>query len=165
MSHRERAHAHCSGRHLRAVLQLMRMRRRRCQRVTVGRQMGMQSHSGYIHCSHGIHRVQCVLQVQSRFQLGLGIQQLAVVCMLHAAHHIRIAALLVLFTFLSTSILEPDLNLTLWQWQRLRQLALPPYGYVPRRAILFLQLKTLEVGVDHTIFVLSASFAYKKRKK
>lgn len=162
MSHRERAHADSSGRHLRAVLQLMRMRRRRCQRVTVGGQMGMQSHSGYIHCGHGIHRVQRVLQVQSRLQLGLRIQQLAVVCMLHAAHYIRIAALLVLFTFLCTSILEPDLNLSLWQWQRLRQLALPAYGYVSWRAILFLQLKTLEVCVNHTVFILGASFAYKK---
>lgn len=131
MSHRERAHTHRSGRHLRAMLQLMRMRRRRCQRVTVGGQMWMQSHGGYIHGGHGIHRVQCVLQVQSRLQLGLSIKQLTVVRMLHAAHYIRIAALFVLFTLLCTSILEPDLHLTLGQRQRLRQLALAAYGDVP----------------------------------
>lgn len=165
MSHRERAHTHSCGGHLRAMLQLMRMRRRRCQRVTVGGQMRMQSHGGYIHGGHGIHRVQCMLQVQSRLQLGLGIQQLTVVRMLYAAHHIGIAALLVLFTFLCTSILEPDLHLTLRQRQRLRQLALPAYGDVPWCAILLLQFQTLEVGVDHAILVLGASFACKKKQK
>lgn len=99
----------------------------------------MQAHGGYVHRGHGIHRVgEGVRQMQAWLQLRLGVQQLAVVRVLHS-HYVGIAALLVLLALLGAPILEPDLHLALRQRQRLRQLTLPANGDVTGRAVLLLQ--------------------------
>lgn len=127
----------------------------------------MQAHGGNVHRRHGVHRVgQRVGQVQARLQLRFGVQQLAVVRMLHShAHHVRIATLLVLLALLGAAVLEPDLNLALRQRQRLGELALPPDGDVAGGAVLLLQLQALEVGVHHAVLILGAGFACKRDER
>lgn len=134
----------------------------------------VQPHRAHSH-AHGAHLVQ-VRQMQRRFEFRLGVHQQAGhglgTVVLRVGHHQRLAVqrhrsvfgLLLLFTVLGATVLEPDLDLPLGQLQRLGQFGLSPDGDVSRVVEFFLQLESLLVCVHDPVFVLGAGFPCERKR-
>ena len=71
----------------------------------------------------------------------------------------NVVPLLGLLALLGTTVLEPDLHLSLGQGQGLGQFRFPPDRNVPGCVVLLLQLQPLVVRVDDAVLVLGSRLA------